>query len=175
MENYLNKNNCYFENSSNQGNNIYKNSVKKKRKYIACSYNWKEFYSDDEDNSFHNLSLNINSINQKDSHKKRKFSQISNSSYRDKIKKTYTINKIQNRYKLENKYVNNSNDIKTNKISNKKVRFLKKNFVKYIDVESYKKYNTLNTDIDSVNENNDPFKREIIDEKADAKCTCILF
>ena len=167
MEYYLNKKNCYFENSGNQGNNNCKNITKKKRKYIACSYDWKEFYSDDEDNSYNNLSVNINS------NKKRKFSQISNSSYKDKIKKTYTINKIQNRYKLENKNVDNTHNIKINKISNKKVRFLKKNFVKYIDVESYKKYNILNTDIDSINDNS--FQREIIDENADAKCTCILF
>ena len=175
MEYYLNKKNCYFENKDNQENNNYKNIVNKKRKYIACNYDWKEFYSDDEDNSYQNLSMNINSINQKDSNKKRKFSQITNSSYKDKIKKTYTINRILNRYKLENKNVDNTQNNKINKISNKKVRFLKKNFVKYIDVESYKKYNTLNTDIDSINENNDSFQREIIDEKADAKCTCILF
>ena len=168
MEYYLNKNNCYFENYK-QKNNNYKNNVKKKRKYIACDYDWKEFFSDDEDNSYHNLSLNINS------NKKRKFSQISNVSYKDKIKKTYTINRIQNRYKLENKNIDNIQNNKINKKINKKVRFLKKNFVKYIDVESYKKYNTLNTDIYSINENDDSFQREIIDEKADAKCTCFLF
>ena len=84
---------------------------------------FKEFYNDYEDNSFHNLSLNIN---QKNSNKKRKFSQISNSLYKDKIKKTYTMNKIQNRIKLENKYVDNTNGIKINKISNKKYSFLKK-------------------------------------------------
>ena len=175
MEYYLNNKNCYFENKGSQGINNCKNITKKKRKYIACNYDWKEFYSDDEDNSYNNLSVNINSINQNNSNKKRKFSQISNSSYKDKIKKTYTINKIQNRYKLENKNVDNIQNIKNNKIPNKKVSFLKKNFVKYIDVESYKKYNTLNTDIDSINENYNSFQREIIDEKADAKCTCILF
>ena len=169
MEYYLNKKNCYFENIYNQKNNNYKNNVKKKRKYIACDYDWKEFFSDDEDNSYHNLSLYINS------NKKRKFSQISNASYRDKIKKTYTINRIQNRYKLENKNIDNIQNNKINKKINKKVRFLKKNFIKYIDVESYKKYNILNTDIYSINENNDSFQREIIDEKADAKCTCFLF
>ena len=40
MEYFLIKNNCYLENLGNQGNNIYKNSVKKKRKYIACNYNF---------------------------------------------------------------------------------------------------------------------------------------
>ena len=173
MEYCLNKKNCYFENKGHQGNNNYKNITKKRRKYIACNYDWKEFYSDDENNSYNYLSVNINSINQNNSNKKRKFSQISNSSYKDKIKKTYTINKIQNRYKLENKNVDNTQNIKNTKISNKKVSFLKKNFVRYIDVESYKKYNILNTDIDSINDNS--FQREIIDEKADAKCTCILF
>ena len=35
--------------------------------------------------------------------------------------------------------------------------------------------NSLNTDIDSINENNNSSKWEIIDEKADIKWTCILF
>ncbi len=41
-----------------------------------------------------------------------------------------------------------------------------------IDVESYKKYNSLNTDVEfSINDEHDYLK----EEKADVKCTCFLF
>ena len=80
--------------------------------------------------------------------------------------------KRQSRYILENQnYVLLNN--KLNKISNKKVRFRKKNFVKYIDVESYKKYNTLNTSTDSsVNSYNNTNEDN---NKADVKCTCLIY
>ena len=60
----------------------------------------------------------------------------------------------------------------SSKTSNKKVHFPTKNLVKYIDVESYKKYNSINTDINSSIDDNEEY---FIEQKADVKCTCLLF
>jgi len=169
MEDYLIKKNNNFENMNNQAINNFKKFGKKKKKFIACNYDWKEFYSDDEENSSSNY--------QQDKTKRtRKLSHCSYLSYRDRIK-TYTINKIQNRIDLDIKNVDINNKNRrsskaSSKTSNKKVHFPTKNLVKYIDVESYKKYNSINTDINSSNNDNEEY---FIEQKADAKCTCLLF
>ena len=158
--------------------NHYKKKInKKKKKYKACNYNWKEFYSDDEDNSYYNYNLNNNYINQTKLKKSRTLSQNSYLTNKDMDKekdksKNSKKPKRESRYLLENQnYVLLNN--KLNKISNKKVRFRKKNFVKYIDVESYKKYNILNTSTDSsVNSYNDTNEGN---NKADVKCTCLIY
>ena len=170
MENYLISYNLNIE---NKDNSIIPHP-KKKKKFIACNYCWKEFYSDDEDNSYYNQNL---TNNYDIARKKRKFSKISNSSNQDKtkLKKAYTLHKIEKRYELENKNEDYT-PIKYRRISNKKVHFLSKNVVKYIDIESYKKYNSLNTNIDfSIYERNNSFKENSINDKVDAKCTCLLF
>ncbi len=183
MEDYLIQNNNLYKNSDNQHNqrtNHYKD--KKIKKYIACKYDWKEFYSDDEDNSYNYLNLNNNYINNKKKFKKARTLiqnsniNLSNKNF-DKLKKSKTINKI-NKYKIYNNNKNNQIIIsnKLNKISNKKVSFQAKNFVKYIDVESYKKYNILNTSTDSsLNSNNDTFADNEINNKVDLKCTCLIY
>ena len=59
--------NFEFNNISNKYNQQisgYNKLPKKKKKYIANNYNWKEFHSDEEDNSYYNLALNDNYINQ---------------------------------------------------------------------------------------------------------------
>ncbi len=169
MENYLISYNLNIENTDNKKIS----HLKKKKKFIACNYCWKEFYSDDEDNSYYNQNL---TNNYNIARKKRKLSQISNSSNnKTKLKKSYTMNKIEKRYELENKNVDYS-PFKYRRNTNKKVHFPSKNFVKYIYVESYKKYNSLSTDIDfSINERNNSFKENEIKDKADAKCTCLIF
>jgi hypothetical protein len=170
MEVYLIKKNNNFENMNNQAINNFKKFGKKRKKFIACNYDWKEFYSDDEENSYSNLTKN----EQDKTKRTRKLSHCSNV---DRIKKTYTINKIQNRIDLDIKNVdNNIRNRRTSKVSsktsNKKVHFPTKNLVKYIDVESYKKYNSINTDINSSIDDNEEY---FIEQKADVKCTCLLF
>ena len=174
MEDYLIKKNNNFEKMNNQVINNFKKFGKKRKKFIACNYDWKEFYSDDEENSYSNLTKN----EQDKTKRTRKLSHCSYLSNQDRIKKTYTINKIQNRFDLDIKNVDNNNNKNrrtskfSSKASNKKVHFPSKNLVKYIDVESYKKYNSLNTDINSSIDDNEEY---FIEQKADAKCTCLLF
>ena len=170
MEDYLIKKNNNFENMNNQAINNFKKFGKKRKKFIACNYDWKEFYSDDEENSYSNLTKN-------EQNKTKRTRKLSHCSNQDRIKKTYTINKIQNRIDLDIKNVdindkNRRSSKASSKTSNKKVRFPTKNLVKYIDVESYKKYNSINTDINSSNNDNEEY---FIEQKADAKCTCLLF
>ena len=64
----------------------------------------------------------------------------------------------------------NCNDklFRKKKPKNKKVHFLESNFVQYINVESYKKYNSLNVE-------RDPFSKGLRDNKADVKCICFIF
>ena len=167
-------NNNIFDNMDSQRNNGYKILNKKKKKFIACSYDWKEFYSDDEDNSYNIFNLNNNSLNKKKLKKSRTLSVNSNVIKKGSLKKANMINKI-----YEITLDNNNLYKKLHKNINKTVRFQDENFVKYIDIESYKKYNilytnsdsSLNTDNDSIysipnNENNN---------KVDVKCTCLIY
>ena len=165
--------NNLFENVDSQRTTRYK-KLNKKRKFIACNYDWKEFNSDDEDNSYYNFNLNNNNINPNKLKKSRTFSVNSNLTKRSSLKKTKSINNIYES-KLENKnYIKK----KLNKYRNKKVRFRPNNFVKYIDVESYKKYNILNTNADEYSSINtyDDFIHAIEDNnKVDVKCTCLIY
>ena len=169
MENYLFLNNSRnLEKSNNQGINVFNKFKKKKKKYIACNYNWKEFCSDDEDNSYYNYSLYDNNAKTNKSIKKRKFSQDTVCLHKNKLHKAST-NKG---FKEENK---SSESLSKTKISNKKVRF---SDVKYIDVESFKKYNTSNTNYDPFFEGiyyNNLKEKKMLDDKADVKCTCFIY
>ena len=153
LNRYNNFDNTKYQDNSNQNqiNNYNYNKYKKKRKYIACNYNWKEFYSDDEDNN--EIELNDKNTNAKNS-KKRKYSQSSISIYKENLQKKFT---------LDSKVNDNVNN--KVKLPNKKVHFPDEdNFVKFIDIESYKKYNCINGS--SLKNNED---------KADLKCTCFIF
>ena len=142
----------------NQGIILYKKNDKKKRKYIACNNNGKVFYSDDEDENFYQ---NLNLIN-KYMNPKRKLSQNNVIVYKNKLQKK---NSLINRYDFD-EIINKPKESKKTK-KNKRVHFLEDDFVKYIDVESYKKYNSLYTNKDSSLEDG-------IHDKAYAKCTCII-
>ena len=172
MGDYLTQYNInIFDNVDNQRNNRYK-ILNKKKKFIACSYDWKEFYSDDEDNSY-NFNLNSNYINKNKLKSSCTLSVNSNSNLKKKhqLKKTNIINKI---YDINSD--NNNLKNKINKNSNKTVRFQDQNFVKYIDVESYKKYNLVNTSSDSsLNTNNDSIPDNENNNKVDVKCTCLIY
>ena len=132
---------------------------KKKKKYIANNYNWKEFHSDEEDNSYYNLALNDNYINQNKIKKNRRLSQNSVSTNAEKSLK---INVMKKQLKAIKAIPKNN---KLNDMPSKKVHFLDQNFVKYINVESFKKYN-INEETFLENENSD---------KADVKCTCFIY
>ena len=94
----------------------------------------------------------------------------------NKLNKLYKKNKkiIAFKYSGKTFYTDNEDDnnniyqnpeekkINNNKNKNKKVRFLEPNFVHIIDIESFKKRNK-NNEI-----------REI-ENKADAKCTCLIW
>ena len=156
---YNNFDNINYKDSSNQNetNNNY-NKYKKKRKYIACNYNWKVFYSDDEDNN--DIELNDKNTNAKNG-KKIKYSQASISIYKENIHKKSTI---------DSRISDNTNNIQNIvKLQNKKVHFPdEENFVKFIDIESYKKYNSINT-------NDNQFLIKNNEDKVDLKCTCFIF
>ena len=141
---------------------FYKKYDKKKGKYIICSNNEKVFYSDDEDENFYqNLNLINKYMNPNIIKSKRKLSQNIVITCKDKLhKKNTIINK--NEF---DKIINNpQRNIKNKK--NKKVHFLDVDFVKFIDVESYKKYNSLYTN---------KYSSDEIQEYANAKCTCNIF
>ena len=152
-----------INNKNNQKISGYNKLSKKKKKYIASNYNWKEFHSDEEDNSYYNLALNNNYINQNKIKKNRRLSQNSISTNAEKsLKSNIIYNNMKNQLNNINT-INNNN--KLNDLQNKKVHFLDNNFVKYIDVESYKKYN-INEESFLENENSN---------KANAKCTCFIY
>ena len=161
MQNYFiiynNHDNINYKDYSSEKHksNLY-NKFKKKKKYIACNYNWKVFYSDDEDNNDIESNKNTNVKNGI----KRKYSQSSISIYRENLHKKSTIDRTDDTSK-------NLNNI--TKTPTKKVRFLDgENLVKYINVESYKKYNSTNT-------KDNPYLLQNMDDKIDLKCTCFIF
>ena len=163
MKKYLE--NLEFNNINNNNNQQicgYNKYPKKKKKYIASNYNWKEFHSDEEDNSYYNSALNDNYINQNKIKKNRRLSQNSISTNADKSFKPNIINIMNKQLKNINTITKNN---KLNDIHSKKVHFLDKNFVKYIDVESFKKYNI----------NEEPILGNKNSDKADAKCTCFIY
>ena len=148
---------------NNQQISGYNKSLNKKKKYIANNYNWKVFHSDEEDNSYYNLALNDNYINQNKIKKNRRLSQNSISTNAEKSLKSNAIyNNMKNQLKNINIITKNN---KLNDMHNKKVHFLDNNFVKYINVESFKKYNI----------NEEPFLEDKNSDKADVKCTCFIY
>ena len=155
--------NFEFNNISNKYNQQisgYNKLPKKKKKYIANNYNWKEFHSDEEDNSYYNLALNDNYINQNKIKKIRRLSQNSVSTNAEKSFKSNIMNKKLKNINTISKYN------KLNDLHSKKVHFLDNNFVKYINVESFKKYNL----------NEEPFlDNKENSDKADVKCTCFIY
>ena len=161
-----NNNKNPYQEDSYEGNDqeiiLYnKYNKKRRKKYIACN-NGKVFYEEDEDiyNVYRNLGLLDNYINKNSIKSNRKLSQNDAIPNKKKLKKRNTLINIDNKYNLEK--INN-NRTRKKKLKNKRVRFLNEHFVEYIDVESYKKYNSLLTDQDwNLN-------------KAHAKCTCNIF
>ena len=165
-------NNNPIQEDSYEGNEegiiLYKKKKKKRRKkFIACNNNGKIFYEEDEDiyDVYRNLGLLDNFINKNTIKPNRKLSQ-NDDIPRKKLKKKNTLIKIDNKYnlkKMNNNNNDNNNKKRKKKNTNKRVSFLKDHFIEYIDVESYKKYNSLFTDKDwNLN-------------KANAKCTCNIF
>ena len=75
-------------------------------------------------------------------------------------------------YRAKNKEINmlKSEINKISKNKNKKVKFLTPQFVEIIDVESYKKYNEINTSKDPYDNNNENKK----ENKTKLICSCFI-
>lgn len=167
MLKYFEDNSPFQEDSyeeTDQGITLFKKyNKKRKKKYVACNYNGKIFYEEDEDieNIYRNLGLLDNYINKNVIKPSRKYSQNDINTNKKKLQKKNTLINIGNKYNL--KQINNNNDYdkkRKKKITNKRVSFLKDDFVEYINVESYKKYYSILTD------------KDWNLDKANAKCTC---
>lgn len=146
---------------------LYKKIKEKKRKIKAHEILVKEFYSDDEEEEninglkYKNYGIISKYKGQRDSIKTMKPSFVRKNSiliYKKHIQKKSTMDKINQNI---NKETSVNNTIK-NKNSNKKVFFPDTNFVTYINVESYKKYNYDNCNKD--------FFSEYDENKAKSKC-----
>ena len=171
MEDYFYKNNSrIIEDDSSDKRELIKKLIDKKRKIKAYEIPVKEFFSDDEDEFKKN---NFGIINQYTNQRKirikrmNKHNQNSLLIYKYHLQKKSTIDQTPNKKKERQNILIEDIDSETtakNKIS-KKVNFAKDNFVIYIDVESYKKYNCNNS-------NKYAYSEDKI--KCDSKC-CMIY
>ncbi len=171
MENYLFKSNKAIngDDLNDKGNDYYKKIMEKKRKIKAYDIPKKVFFSDDEDDnqsiSKYNKYNNQRRIRTNSMHNK--YNQNSILIYKEQLHKKSTIEQTPNK-KTERKNIIKEDKISKNlqksKIS-KKVTFQTNNFITYIDIESYKKYNGENSQIE-------PYSEDKI--KAKSKC-CLIY
>ena len=151
MEDYFYQNNQrIIEDDTSEKRDLIKKLIDKKRKIKAYEIPVKEFFSDDEDEfKGNNFGLINKYTNQRKIKIKRmhKYNQNSLLIYRDQLQKKSTIDQTPKKRKESYNILIediNSETTEKNKIS-KKVNFPKDNFVVYIDIESYKKYNCNNS------------------------------
>lgn len=141
----------------------------KKKRIKACEIPAKEFFSDDEDDNF-NLKKNSGLISKYNNQRKinikdiNKFSKNSILIYKEQLQQKSTIDQTPSK-RSERLIFKEEKIKKVKKISNKKVSFSKENFITYINVESYKKYNWDNS-------NKDPNSAEKV--KDESKC-CLIY
>ena len=171
MEDYFYKNNTrIIEDDLSDKRELIKKLIDKKRKIKAYEIPAKEFFSDDEDEFKKNNFGIINKYtNQRKIKIKRmyKYNQNSLLLYKDQLQKKSTIDQTPNKKRERQNILIEDIDSETtvkNKIS-KKVNFPKNNFVVYIDIESYKKYNCNNS-------NKYAYSEDKI--KCDSKC-CLIY
>ena len=171
MENYFYLNNSkIIEDDLSDKRDLIKKLIDKKRKIKAYEIPVKEFFSDDENEfKINNLGLINKYTNQRKIKIKRvhKYNQNSLLIYKEKKKKKSTIDQTPKKRKESQNILIEDIDSETvtkNKIS-KKVTFAKDNFVNYIDVESYKKYNCNNSNKYAYSEDK---------VKCDSKC-CLIY
>ena len=169
MEDYNNKtiNEDY---STDRGTEIYKNKKYDKKRKIKANeipLPIKDFYSDDEDNDAFKIKFNKYN-NQRNIQIKttRKHSQNSILIYKQQLQKKSTIAQTPNKKgEREINILEINSKIKDKNKKTKKVNFPKENFLKIIEIESYKKYNCDHSNIE-------PYSEDKI--KADSKC-CLIF
>jgi hypothetical protein len=144
----------------------------KKKRIKAYEIPAKEFFSDDEDNDSNIKNKNFGIINKFTKQRKIKINSINKFSknsiliYRDQLQKKSTMDKTPS--KKSERLIFNEEKIlkdKTKSNNNKKVSFAKDNFVTYINVECYKKYNFDNS-------SKEPYASEKI--KEESKC-CLIY
>ena len=143
----------------------------KKKRIKAYEIKVKTFFSDDEDDEY-NLKIKKSSMisrfnNQRKINVKHinKFNQNSILIYKEQLQKKSTIDQTPSK-KSEGLKFSEDKIFKVKKnINNKKVSFPKDNFITYINVESYKKYNWDNS-------NKDPYSAEKV--KDESKC-CLIY
>ena len=173
MEDYFYQNNPkIIEDDFSDKRDLFKKLIDKKRKIKANEIPVKEFFSDDEDeHKINNFGLINKYTNQRKIKIKiknmRKYSQNSLLIYKEQLQKKSTIDRTPNKRKERINILIEDIDCETtakNKIS-KKVTFAKNNFVIYIDIESYKKYNYNNSNKYAYSEDK---------VKCDSKC-CLIY
>lgn len=168
MENYLNKNYKDINDDNLSEKYLYK-KIEKKKKIKACQIQVKEFFSDNEDDNFKNDKYEI--IDKYTNQRKVKINRTPKKTknsillYRDHLQKKSTMdhtpNKKSGRQNIFKEDISSKNTGRNKKA--KKVNFPENNFVIYINIESFKKYNCENSNINPYREN-----------KADSKC-CMTF
>ena len=169
MEDYLFKNKITSNENitSDKGYELYRKKISKKRKIKAHEIQIKDFYSDEEDDSAFkkkfNKYNNKRKIEVKDGYKNNQNSILI---YKQLLQKKSTIDQTprengRQRF-FSDDHISSKNKDK-NKIS-KKVNFAKDNFVKIIEIESYKKYNCDNSNIEPYSEDK---------KKEESKC-CLI-
>ena len=176
MEDYLFKHykNINEENSTEQGIELY-NKSNKKRKIKANEIQVKEFFSDDDNDENEKkkkkkkIGLISKYTNQRKINFKKDYKYSKNSIliYKEQLYKKSTIDQTPNKKReRQNILIEDitSKDTAKDKPS-KKVTFMKDNFVEYINVESYKIFNSSNT-------NKEPHSEDKI--KNESKC-CLIY
>ena len=178
MENYLFKNyKSISEDISKEKGIELNNKLNKKKKVRAHEIPIKEFFSDDDNDENEEIYkskrkkfvliskfTNKRKINLS---KNAKYSKNSILLYKDQLQKKSTIDQIPNkRRERQNILIEDISDRDTAKDKlGKKVTFSKNNFVEYINIESFKKYNSFFAD-------KLPYSDEKI--KSDSKC-CLIY
>ena len=175
MEDYFFKNNekMYKDDLTEKGIELFKKRMDKKRKIKAYEINVKDFFSDDDENENIIKREKFGIINKFTNQRKIKLKKTNtyypNSilMYKDQIQKKSTIDQTPNKKKERINFLIEdigSKNTDKNRIP-KKVTFPKDNFIIYVDIESYKKYNCLHS-------NKDAYSEDKI--KSDSKC-CTIF
>lgn len=168
MENYLYKNYKDINDDNLSEKYLYK-KIEKKKKIKACQIQVKEFFSDNEEDNIKNNKYEI--IDKYIKQRKVKINCTPKKSknsillYKEQLQKKSTMdhtpNKKSERLNIFKEDICSKNTGRNKKA--KKVNFPENNFVIYINIESFKKYNCENSYINPYREN-----------KADSKC-CMTF
>ena len=169
MENYFYENNnksMSEEELNDKKINVFNKLKNKKKKIKAYEIQVKEFFSDNEDENYKIKRNNI--IDKYGKQKKVQLKQYHESTknsilfYKDQLQKKSTIETPNKKTERQNFKEDINSKSTARKSKTKKVNF-PQNFVKYINIESYKKYNSENYYL----------SLKLAENKVDSKC-CII-